>query len=153
MKESEENSEKTEEKAAKVAKNSDYNSYFSEEGFRKKVKVHYKSAGFKLLESVISLYFSFRDSDTPKWAKSVILGALGYFILPIDIIPDFIPIAGFTDDVATIAAAFATVALYVKNEHISKAKKTVIKIFNKNNNNLKEEKSESDEEFDNIENK
>jgi len=108
-----------------------YSSHFSNNSFWKKIAKHYSSAGMKLVENALVLYHSLRDKDTPKWAKTIILGALGYFILPVDAIPDFVPIVGFTDDIATIFVAFATVALFIKKEHREKAKQIIAKIFNK----------------------
>ena len=48
------------------------------------------------------------DENTPRQHKMIIIGALGYFILPIDLIPDFIPIVGFSDDAAAIVACLKT---------------------------------------------
>lgn len=48
----------------------------------------------EILTKALSLHFCFQDSDTPMWAKSIILSALGYLITPIDGLPDFTPIAG-----------------------------------------------------------
>ena len=61
----------------------------------KKVAV---SAGRKTLLSALILFYCLRDRDTPTWAKGVIVGALGYLILPTDLIPDIIPGAGYGDD-------------------------------------------------------
>jgi len=110
--------------------NSDnYISKFSEKGLWAKITKHYKKAGKRLIEIAITLYYSLRDSDTPKWAKIKIIGALGYFILPVDIVPDFVPIAGYVDDIAVITVALATVAIYIKDEHKNKAKQILLNIF------------------------
>lgn len=106
-----------------------YGKHYSNDGLFSKIVKHYKQAGRKLIELVITLYYSMFDSDTPAWAKTVILGALGYFILPVDIIPDFVPIVGFSDDIASITAAIAVVALYIKPEHKDKAKDKINGIF------------------------
>ena len=50
------------------------------------------------------------DENTPMQHKMIIIGALGYFILPVDLIPDFIPVAGFTDDAAALVACLKTVS-------------------------------------------
>lgn len=67
------------------------------------------------------LFFCMRDSETPAWAKSVIVGALGYLIFPMDFIPDTILGAGFTDDWSVILGAIATVAAHIKGEHKDRA--------------------------------
>jgi uncharacterized membrane protein YkvA (DUF1232 family) len=117
--------------AVEEASNLKYASEYSDDGLWSKITKHYKVAGEKIIQIAISMYYSLRDDKTPKWAKSIIIGALGYFILPIDIIPDFVPIAGFTDDFATISVALAAIAMYITDEHKEKAKQFVVKLFRK----------------------
>ena len=71
---------------------------------------------------VLLLFYTLQQSSTPKYAKSIILGALGYFILPTDFVADFIPMVGFSDDLTALLAATAAVALYVTQETKAKAK-------------------------------
>jgi uncharacterized membrane protein YkvA (DUF1232 family) len=108
-----------------------YTRHYSDDNFWNKIKKHYKNVGKKLVELVIVLFYTLRDSDTPRWAKTIILGALGYFILPVDIIPDFIPISGFTDDFASITLALGAVALHIKEEHKEKARAILDKYFSR----------------------
>ena len=86
-------------------------------------------AGGKLVLAALTLFYCLKDRDTPAWAKGVIVGALGYLILPTDLIPDLLPGAGYGDDWGAIIAALGTVAAYVKDEHKSKAKAQVDRIF------------------------
>lgn len=79
-------------------------------------------AGRKTLLSALILFFCLKDRDTPTWAKGVIVGALGYLILPADLIPDILPGAGYGDDWGAIVAALGTVAAYIKDEHKEKAR-------------------------------
>lgn len=81
------------------------------------------------MEPALKLYYSAQDSDTPIWAKTTIYGALGYFISPIDAIPDLSPIVGYSDDLGVLVAALATVAASIKNEHGVKAKETLKRWF------------------------
>ncbi|MCX4029255.1 DUF1232 domain-containing protein [Endozoicomonas sp. SM1973] len=104
-----------------------YENKYSEEKFWSKVKKYAKKAGESVLEPALKMYYALMDSDTPAWARAVIIGALGYFISPLDSIPDIIPALGFTDDVGVLAAALATVAAHIKDEHVEKAKKTLKK--------------------------
>ena len=90
--------------------------------FLKKVASFGKIMGFGLVQKTVAMYFALRDGDTPKWAKTVIVGSLAYFVFPADAIPDFIPGAGLTDDTGALLAAFATVAMYIKKEHHEKAR-------------------------------
>ena len=95
---------------------------YSEEALWKKIAAFAAKAGKQVIEKVLTLYYCLRDPDTPKWAKGTIVGALGYFIAPIDAIPDFIPGVGFSDDLVALAAALAVVAAHIKPEHIERAK-------------------------------
>jgi uncharacterized membrane protein YkvA (DUF1232 family) len=107
-----------------------YSSEYSDKGFWSKIKKHYKSAGRRLIELALTLYYALRDSDTPAWARTIIIGALGYFIFPLDILPDFVPAVGFTDDIASIAVALGAVALHIKDEHKTKARTKVAEFCN-----------------------
>lgn len=86
-------------------------------------------AGRKTVVAAITLYHCLRDADTPAWAKGVIVGALGYLILPVDMVPDLIPGAGYGDDWAALVAALGTVAAYVKDEHKIRAAVQAERIF------------------------
>ena len=69
------------------------------------------------MEDVVAAYYCALDRDTPLRAKGILLGALGYFILPTDAIPDMILGLGFTDDVAVLAAALAAIRAHLKPAH------------------------------------
>lgn len=77
------------------------------------------------LEDVLAAYHCGTDPATPFKAKAAILGALSYFILPADMIPDFIVGFGFTDDLAVLTAAVAAVSGHIKPEHKDAARKTM----------------------------
>lgn len=104
---------------------------YSEENFWKKVKKYAKVAGSEVIDKALRLYYAMMDKDTPAWAKSIIVGALAYFILPLDAIPDLIPVAGYADDLGAIAAALAMVSVHIKEEHIAAAKEKVEQWFGK----------------------
>ncbi len=86
-------------------------------------------ASRKTLLSALILFYCLKDKDTPAWAKGVIVGALGYLILPMDLIPDVLPGIGYGDDWGAIVAALGTVAAYIKDEHKSKANAQMEKFF------------------------
>jgi uncharacterized membrane protein YkvA (DUF1232 family) len=90
-----------------------YERLYSSRGIWSKLGPRVRSIGRGTLEKALYLYYAVQNPDTPKWAKRVIYGALGYFIFPLDAIPDLAPLVGYTDDVSVMAAALATVALYV----------------------------------------
>jgi len=94
---------------------------FSIAGLRGALARLAKRGGHKVLSSALTLYYCLRDSETPTWAKTVIAGALGYLIFPLDMIPDAILGAGFTDDWSVILGALAAVVTHIKPEHKDKA--------------------------------
>lgn len=98
---------------------------YSEGSFWDKVKGFAKVAGEAVLRPALKLYYAVRDDDTPVWAKTVIYGALGYFISPIDAIPDITPLVGFSDDLGALAAAVAATAAHIKDEHVERAEATL----------------------------
>ncbi|MBT2605311.1 DUF1232 domain-containing protein [Bacillus sp. ISL-53] len=63
-----------------------YSDNFSEDSFWKKIKKIGKKAGVKVVYVALLLFYTLQKPTTPVWAKTVIIGALGYFILPIDLI-------------------------------------------------------------------
>ena len=79
-------------------------------------------------EDLLAAWYCTRDPATPRKVKLTLLAALGYFVLPIDAIPDFMPFLGFTDDAAVIAAALAAVASSITPEHREKAKEAMGKL-------------------------
>lgn len=76
-----------------------------------------RKASRKTLLTALTLFYCLRDKDTPAWAKGVIVGALGYLILPADLVPDVLPGVGYGDDWGALVAALGTVAAYIKDEH------------------------------------
>jgi uncharacterized membrane protein YkvA (DUF1232 family) len=106
-----------------------YESHYSEASFWKKVKGTAASAGKGVVEPAFKMYFALLDDDTPAWAKATIIGALGYFISPIDAIPDITPVVGYADDLGVVVGALATVAAHVKKEHKRRAKQAASEWF------------------------
>jgi uncharacterized membrane protein YkvA (DUF1232 family) len=74
------------------------------------------------IDELLAAYYCTLDPKTPLQAKAVLMGALAYFVLPIDVIPDFIAGFGFTDDAAVLYAAIRSVAKYVTDDHRARAK-------------------------------
>jgi len=105
---------------------------YSESNFFQKIGKNIYNLAGNLLQKVLVLYYIAKDKDTPKWAKSVIFGALGYFIFPLDAIPDFIPAVGYSDDLTAIITAFAAVAMYYKPVHLDLAKSKINNLFHSN---------------------
>ena len=68
-------------------------------------------------EDLLAAYYCAFDRQTPRHVQASLLGALAYFILPFDFVPDVMPILGFTDDAAVLATAIRMVASHITNEH------------------------------------
>ena len=97
----------------------DYEKYtddFSDGKFWDKIKEVAKKIGLKTTSYALILYYVLQKKEVPFKDKMLITGCLGYFILPIDLIPDFIPIAGYTDDVAGMIFAIRKCMDYVDDE-------------------------------------
>lgn len=90
--------------------------HYSDQGFWDKVKRYGKVAGREAIEKALLLYFAMQDPQVPAWAKGIVAGALGYFIFPIDAIPDVLVPLGYTDDVGVMAAALAAIAVHLTPE-------------------------------------
>ena len=89
-----------------------YKKHYSDNGFWNKVK----SLGKKVLKPALMLYYVMKSPDTPLGIKLSIAGALGYLILPTDLIPDIIPITGYTDDLGALLAVVKMCESYITPE-------------------------------------
>lgn len=82
-----------------------------------------KKGGISLIYSALLLFYAFRRTDLPVWARSIILGALGYLLTPIDSIPDLTPFLGYTDDLGILSYALVMIAAYINDEVRQKAQR------------------------------
>ena len=73
-------------------------------------------------EDVTASFYCAVDGKSPAFVKAVLFGALAYFVMPADVIPDFLAGIGFTDDASVLMAAMATVKQYINEEHREKAR-------------------------------
>ena len=89
---------------------------YSDRAFWKKVNRYGKKAGRELIELVLQLYYTSQSPTTPVWVKGVVLGALAYFINPIDAIPDITPVVGFSDDLTATLTAIASCGIHITPE-------------------------------------
>jgi len=102
---------------------------FSESKFWLKLSRYARQAGTKTVYSALLLFYAYRRKDTPYWAKNIVLGTLGYFLSPIDALPDLTPIIGYTDDIGVLAFGLATIAAYVNEEVRKNARGQMTKWF------------------------
>lgn len=106
-----------------------FSAEYSDSNFWEKVKKYSRSAGEGVLEPALKMYYSALDPDTPAWAKATIVASLGYFISPVDAVPDLVPVVGYADDLGVLVAALATTAAHIKEEHVKKAKENLAQWF------------------------
>jgi uncharacterized membrane protein YkvA (DUF1232 family) len=90
-----------------------------EEGLRRDFweKARRVALSLPFAEDLLAAYYCAFDAATPKHVKAALLGALAYFVLPFDFIPDVLPVLGYTDDAAVLLAALRLVATHVRPEH------------------------------------
>jgi uncharacterized membrane protein YkvA (DUF1232 family) len=88
-------------------------SQFTENKLWRKLNAYARQAGIKVVYAALLLYYAYRRKDTPHWARRVVIGVLGYFLSPIDALPDLTPILGYTDDLGVLAFGLVTIAAYV----------------------------------------
>jgi uncharacterized membrane protein YkvA (DUF1232 family) len=94
-----------------------------QDGFWAKLKRVGRQVPF--VEDLLAAFYCATDPATPKRVKLILLGALTYFILPADAVPDLLPLLGFADDAAMLAAAIAQVAGAIGQSHREKAREVL----------------------------
>ena len=106
-----------------------YSNKFTQKDFVDKISRIAKRAGSKLVYAALILYYTLQSDKVSKADKAIIIGALGYMISPLDVIPDAIPIAGLTDDLAVLLYVLKKVWTGIDPEIIAKAKERLSKWF------------------------
>ncbi|MBQ5378105.1 MAG: DUF1232 domain-containing protein [Prevotella sp.] len=99
-----------------------YKDTFSTNGFVEKISRIAKRAGVKLVYAALLLYYTLENDKVSIKDKAIIIGALGYLISPLDVVPDAIPIAGLGDDLAVLIYVLHKVWGDVSEEVKNKAK-------------------------------
>lgn len=87
-----------------------------------KMSSNAQKAGILVIYAGLVLFYTLRDPEIPLWVKLLIVGALAYFISPIDAIPDFAPMVGFADDLGVLLMTIAAVSLYINEAAQEKAR-------------------------------
>jgi uncharacterized membrane protein YkvA (DUF1232 family) len=75
------------------------------------------AARLPFAEDLLAAYYGAFDKQTPRHVQAALLGAVAYFILPFDFVPDMLPVLGFTDDAAVLATALRMVASHITDDH------------------------------------
>lgn len=110
----------------------DYSKYipdFSVSRFWAKLSRYARKAGIKVVNMALVLYYVATDASTSARDKAIIYGALGYFILPVDVIPDAIPVVGFSDDLTALVGACTAVAANITPAIRAKARERLARWF------------------------
>ncbi len=88
-------------------------------------KVRRVAVALPFAEDLLAAYYCAFDRATPRHVQAALVGALAYFVLPFDVIPDMMPILGFTDDAAVLATALRLVAAHIRPEHRDAARQAI----------------------------
>jgi len=83
------------------------------------------AARLSFAEDLVAAYFCAFDRNTPRRVQVALIGALAYFVLPFDFIPDMLPVIGFTDDAAVLATAIRLVAVHITPQHRDAARRVL----------------------------
>jgi len=106
-----------------------YSGKFTNTGFTEKISRVAKRAGAKLVYAALILYYTLQSDKVSVKDKAIIIGALGYLISPLDVVPDAIPIAGLGDDLAVLVYVLQKVWTDVNDDVKQKAKEKLSKWF------------------------
>ena len=112
-----------------IEENSDYARNYSDNSFWNKVLNIAKKAGIKIIYLALLLYYALNSNNLSLRDRATIYFALGYLILPVDLIPDSIPIIGLTDDFGVLINAFKRIKENITDDIRKQAKDKLIEIF------------------------
>lgn len=110
-------------------KSAKYRRHYSDATFWDKLKRYARIAGMKVVYMALLLQYLLKSDQVPVKAKLMLSAALGYFILPIDFIPDFAPLVGFADDLGVILMILKQMATYITPEIKKQAREHLRKWF------------------------
>ena len=110
-------------------KSAKFRKSYSDASFWDKLKRYSKAAGMKVVYPALLLHYLLKSNDVPLKSKLIISASLGYFILPVDFIPDFAPIIGFADDLGVLLLIIKQMAAYITPEIRENTRKHLHKWF------------------------
>jgi uncharacterized membrane protein YkvA (DUF1232 family) len=102
---------------------------FDENSFWAKLKKQPQNISKPILENALVLYFCLKDPQTPFQIKGAIIAVLAYFVMPLDVVADFLPVVGYGDDFSALVIAIGTFFQHIKPEHRTAAKDKLDKWF------------------------
>ena len=107
----------------------EYEAHYSKDSFFDKILKQAQKAGLKVIYSGLLLYYATQRPDMPTHIKATIVGALGYFVLPFDLVPDIAPVVGYGDDAAVLAGALLMASMYIDDGVKGNARKKLKEFF------------------------
>jgi len=113
---------------------------FSESKLWQKVNKVFRRLGMKVIYPVVLLYYLLKSNNVPIQAKTLIAGALTYFIMPLDGLPDFLPLLGYTDDLSLLALTVSKMYKYISPEIMEETRIKITQWFKNNEESAKMEK-------------
>jgi len=106
-----------------------YARFYSHNTFWNKLKGFAGKAGIRVVYAALLLYYMFSDEMVDLKSKMTIVAGLGYFIFPFDIIPDLLPVIGFSDDLSVLVFTLSLVKGKINDTHRLKARNTMVQWF------------------------
>ena len=91
-------------------------SRFSIPAFWSFLKDNARRLGLKVAYAALLMFYAYNRKETPRWARRIVLGTLGYLLTPLDALPDITPFVGYTDDLGILSFGLVTIAAYVNEE-------------------------------------
>lgn len=112
-----------------MSKDKNYEEEYSENKFWKKVKKVAKKAGKEIISETFKLFYLILEKKVPIRAKAIAIAALGYFISPVDAIPDIAPLIGYVDDLGVITLAITQLKKHISSTIEKKAENKTAELF------------------------
>ncbi|MDH3648694.1 MAG: DUF1232 domain-containing protein [Saprospiraceae bacterium] len=100
----------------------EWKNHLNESQFLGKVGGGFRLIGMQTVYAALLMFFAYKRTDTPTWAKRIILGALAYLLAPVDLLPDLSPFFGFTDDLGVLLFGLVSIAAYINKDIREKAR-------------------------------
>ena len=91
-------------------------------------KLRALAARLPFAEDLVAAHYCAFDRQTPMHVKAALIGAIAYFVLPADVVPDVLPVIGYTDDAAMLAGAIKLVASHITPDHREAARQKLARI-------------------------
>lgn len=117
----------------------EYQKHYNDKELFKKIFKYAKVAGVNVIYVGLLLFYTLQNPKLPTKLKATVIGSLGYFISPLDLIPDIIPGVGYTDDLGILMAAIIMVSFYIDEESKIKAQTKLKDLFGEYDKDILEE--------------